>query len=128
MRSVVFGPMPDRSKELIGQTRDLIESIKQLRDALLDYQVGCERLLTRETDRRARSTMKRIELVRFADKRERLTTAFAEFDAARRRARVGLISVAEEEGTNLSEVARTLGVSRQLLSRLANEEKEEDRS
>jgi hypothetical protein len=113
--------------ELVDQTYELIESIKALRDALLDYQQGCERLLKAgEMGRRASSAMERVELLNFAEKRQRVASAMADFETRRRRARVGLIAVAEEEGSNLSDVARTLGVSRQLLSRQALEARLED--
>lgn len=55
-----------------------------------------------------------------------MTSAIEEFEAARHTVRLGLIAVAQEEGSNLSDVARTLGVSRQLTSRLALEAKEQD--
>ena len=119
--------MSDRSEELLDQTHDLIESIKELREALLDYQKGCERLLRAgELGRRGSSTVERVELYNFADKRERLAAAMDDFEFTRRRARVGLIAVAEEEGSNLSDVARTLRVSRQLLSRQTIEAREAD--
>lgn len=114
--------MSDRSKELIRHTEDLIASIKELRGALLDYQKGCERLLKAgESGASRRSTVETVDLFKFAEKRQRVAEALTEFETARRRARVGLIAVAEEEGSSLSEVARTLHVSRQLLSRQAIE-------
>ena len=119
--------MSDRSDELVRQARDLIECIKQLRAALLDYQHGCEQLLkVGESGPPPGSTVESVELLKFAERRERLSTALTEFEAARRSARVGLISVAEEEGSSLTEVARVLNLSRQLLSRQAIEGRRED--
>ena len=119
--------MSETSKDLIEDTYDLIESIRELRQALLEYQKGCERLVKAgELGRRASSTVEQVELVHFAEKRERVAVTLADFEAARRKARVGLIAVAEEEGSNLSDVARTLGVSRQLLSRLNVESRKAD--
>ena len=46
---------------------------------------------------------------------------FEEFHAARQDLRVALLAIARIEGTTASEVARTLGISRQLASRLAAE-------
>ena len=46
---------------------------------------------------------------------------FDEFHAARQELRVALLAIARREGTTASEVARTLGISRQLASRLAVE-------
>lgn len=118
--------MSDRLDVLIRQSTALIETIKVLRGALLDYQEGCERLLhAGDGEDDAGSTLDRLELLKFADKRERLAVALAEFEAARRQARIGLIAVAEEEGSNLSDVARTLRVSRQLVARQASEGKQD---
>lgn len=118
--------MSEASDKLIDYTHDLVESIKGLREALLEYQQGCERLLEAgDPDRHGGSTVERIELLKFADKRARLNAALTEFETFRRRARLGLIAVADEEGSNLSEVARTLRVSRQLLSRQWNEGQQE---
>ena len=115
--------MVSEVKQLIDKSHDLIRTIKELRDALLDYQEGCERLLqVGELDRLGSSTIERVELVRFADKRERLAAALEAFEVSRRRARVALIAVAEDEGSTISEVARTLGLSRQLLSRQSKQE------
>ena len=46
---------------------------------------------------------------------------FDEFHAARQALRVALLAIAQREGTTASELARTLGISRQLASRLAVE-------
>jgi MarR family len=46
---------------------------------------------------------------------------FEEFHAARQDLRVALLVIARREGTTASELARTLGISRQLASRLAAE-------
>ena len=51
--------------------------------------------------------------------RASLNKALDRLETARRDVRVAMSDVAIEEGASLSEVARALGVSRQLLSRLA---------
>ena len=102
-------------------TRELIDSTEQLRAALLDYRRTCEKLVKIAEGPTAGSTTARLEQVKLGEKRERVTSAISAFEAARRQARIGLLAVAEEEGSNLSEVARSLGVSRQLASRLAIE-------
>lgn len=114
--------MPDNGADLIRLTHDLIASIDRLRDALLEYKEGCETLLGAGQRRRdPGSTMEQVSVLKFGDKRARVKSALREFEAARRKARVELINVAREEGSNLSDVARTLGVSRQLTSRLGRE-------
>ena len=119
--------MSRKQDKLIRMTRELIESTEQLRAALLEYRKTCEKLVKIAEGPPARSTIERLEQVRLGEKRERVTTAIADFEAARRQARIGLLAVAEEEGSNLSQVARTLGVSRQLASRLAIEASEHPR-
>ena len=113
--------MSKKQDALIRLTRELIESTEQLRAALLDYRRTCEKLVKIAEGPPARSTIERLEKVKLGEKREQVTTSIAAFEAARRKARIGLLAVAEEEGSNLSEVARSLGVSRQLASRLAME-------
>ena len=119
--------MSRKQDKLIRVTCELIESTEKLRAALLDYRRTCERLVKIAEGPPARSTVQRLEQVKLGEKRERVTSAIAAFEAARRQARIGLLAVAEEEGSNLSEVARTLGVSRQLASRLAIEASEHSR-
>lgn len=119
--------MSDKDADLVELTRDLVAKIERLRDALADYRDGCETLLqAAEKGRQPGSTMERVALLKFSEKREHVNTAIREFETARRVARVGLIAVAQEEGSNLSSVARTLGVSRQLASRLAAMTDEEE--
>ena len=88
----------------------------------MEYQKGCQQLLKAGASGGSnRSTVETVDLFKFAEKRQRVAEALTEFETTRRRARVGLIAVAEEEGSSLSDVARTLAVSRQLLSRQAIE-------
>lgn len=48
------------------------------------------------------------------------------FEVARHRARVAIFALAIEQGTNLSEMGRALGISRQLASRLGAEASESE--
>lgn len=119
--------MSRKQDSLVRLTRELIDCTEQLRAALLEYRRTCEKLVEIAEAPPARSTVERLERVKLGEKRERVTSAITAFEAARRKARIGLLAVAEEEGSNLSEVARTLGVSRQLASRLAMEASGHDR-
>lgn len=109
----------DSTNNLIRLSRDLVEVIEQLREALLDYKEGCEELLSAGDGEPADTTVESLSLLKFGEKRARVAQAMEDFESARRLARVALIAVAQEEGSNLSDVARVLGVSRQLTSRLA---------
>jgi hypothetical protein len=114
-----------KDADLVQQARDLVESIEQLREALLDYKTGCQTLLDAgERGRTPGSTMERVALLKFSEKRERVNEAMRAFESTRRHARVALIAVAQEEGSTLTSVARTLGLSRQLTSRLVSEAKD----
>jgi anti-anti-sigma regulatory factor len=65
------------------------------------------------------SLVEGLTATRAGKARERLNKALDQMEAARREVRVAMSDVAVEEGASLSELARALGVSRQLLSRLA---------
>jgi len=65
------------------------------------------------------SLVESLTATRAGTARERLNKALDHLETARREVRVAMSDVAVEEGASLSELARALGVSRQLLSRLA---------
>ena len=105
-------------------TRDLIESTGELRAALLAYKKACEAMFRAvEPGQPAISTLETMECLKIREHREAVTEAMAEFEAARHRVRLELVTAAQDEGRNLSDVARALGVSRQLTSRLGIEAK-----
>jgi len=54
-------------------------------------------------------------------RRTEVTEAIDEFEAARHQVRLAMFGLAKEQGSSLSEVARALGISRQLASRQAAE-------
>jgi hypothetical protein len=53
--------------------------------------------------------------------RREVTDALADFEAARHQVRVRFFALATEQGMSISEVARMLGITRQLASRVAAE-------
>ena len=53
--------------------------------------------------------------------RRQVTEAMDELAAARHRVRLAMFALGDAQGTNVSELGRQLGISRQLASRLANE-------
>ncbi len=57
--------------------------------------------------------------------RRQVTGAIADFEEARHRMRVALFDLALEQGSSASEIGRTLDISRQLASRLAQEAKDQ---
>jgi uncharacterized protein YdbL (DUF1318 family) len=58
------------------------------------------------------------------DRPREMAEAADEFEAARRAARQAILALAKAEGVSFSEVARQLGVSRQLVSRMAADVRE----
>jgi len=114
--------MPKQESSLIRNTRHLIRSTKELRAALLDYQRACEALVTAgRPGQPPNDTIEMLERLRVAERRERVSSAVDAFEAARHDVRLELVVAAQEDGRNLSDVARALGVSRQLTSRLGAE-------
>ena len=55
------------------------------------------------------------------ERRSEVTYALGEFEAARHKVRLAMFALATEQGSSFSDLARALGISRQLASRLAAE-------
>jgi len=55
------------------------------------------------------------------ERRSEVTDALGEFEAARHQVRLAMFALAKEQGSSFSDLARALGISRQLASRLAAE-------
>jgi len=62
-----------------------------------------------------------LESVNASTIRQEVADALDHLDALRHQMRVAFIALAVEEGASMSDVARTLGVSRQLVSRIARD-------
>ena len=71
--------------------------------------------------------MSTLEMLQGPQRRREVTEALEEFETARHRVRLSMFGVAEEQDASISEVARALGISRQLASRLAAEADGEQR-
>jgi len=107
---------------LVRETRVLIESTDNLRAALLAYRKACEGMVRAGAPGQpAFSTIGAMERLKVREHREAVAKAMADFELARHRVRLELVTAAQEEGRNLSDVAKALGVSRQLTSRLGIE-------
>jgi hypothetical protein len=120
--------MPSREPSLIRETRKLIEATEELRSALLAYRKACEGMVRAgKPGQPATDTLRTMERLKFSERREAVADAMADFEAVRFRVRAELIAAAQAQGRNLSDVARALGVSRQLTSRLQIEAKREKR-
>ena len=115
--------MPQRESALILEARNLIEVTDRLRADLLAYRKACERMVRSSSPGQpVTDTIKAMERINVREHRETVTEAIADFEEARHRVRLELVTrAAQDAGGNLSDVARALGVSRQLTSRLGKE-------
>lgn len=105
-------------KRLERKMESLIKRTDELRVAVEQFGETTQRglALIRAGDV---SLVEGLATTRAGAARERLNKALDQMETARREVRVAMSDVAVEEGASLSELARALGVSRQLLSRLA---------
>jgi hypothetical protein len=112
--------MLQNSEQLVRRNRELAESNDHLckelnrhKEALAD---AAKRLESGEL------TAESIRTGGAPEMRMDLTESLAEFEAARHRVRVALFALlGVEQQTSQSEIGRSLGISRQLASRLAQE-------
>ena len=104
---------------LLRRLADLLESSALLREQLVHYERETKKMIKRiESGERAVLAGVGTDV---ASLRRQVTESMQQFEAARHRLRLAFMALAREEGDSISEVARVLGVSRQLASRLAGE-------
>ena len=111
--------MPSKSKQLIDRFSDLEEAAEHVRTVLRRYNTASARVATL-VDQGVR-LVQALESLHGPVRRSEVTEALEEFEAARHRVRLAMFALAKEQGSSFSEVARALGISRQLASRLAAE-------
>ena len=106
------------AKRLERKLELLVKCNDELRVALEKFNETTQRglALTRAGDV---SLVEALTTVRAGAAREQLNKALDKLETARREVRVVMGEVALAEGASLSQLARALGVSRQLLARLA---------
>jgi len=104
---------------LLRRLADLLESSALLREQLALYERETKKIIRRiESGERAVIAGVGTDV---ASHRRQVTESVQQFEAARHRLRLAFMALARKEGDSISEVARVLGVSRQLASRLAGE-------
>ena len=112
------------AKRLERKLEALVRRNDELRVALEQFNDTAHRgLAFLRTD--DASLVEILTTVRAGSAREKLNKALEKMETARREVRLAMSDLAVEEGASLSELARALGVSRQLLSRLAASSREE---
>ena len=111
--------MSRRSNTLVRESTALRASIAHLRSVLEKYGKQNDRLRSRiEAGGDLGDTLDQLS---GAGARRQMTEALEQFEVARHRVRLSMFALAEEQGMSISDVARSLGISRQLASRLAAE-------
>ena len=111
--------MSRRSNTLVREATGLRESITHLRSVLEQFAKQNDRL--RSHIEAGEDLGETLEQLSGAGARRQMTEALEQFEVARHRVRLSMFALAEEQGMTISEVARSLGISRQLASRLAAE-------
>lgn len=118
--------MSKQGDRLVSDLSELVETSEELRQTLSRYKRASQ-LLAARIDR-GESVLDAFDTMTGPMRRHReLTDVMDEFEAVRHRVRLSLVALAEAEGTSMSDVARRLGISRQLASRLAGEARAEGR-
>jgi len=114
--------VPSKSKQLIDRFSDLDEAAEHVRTVLQRYNKASARVATLVDQ--GVHLVPALESLEGPVRRSEVTEALEEFEAARHRVRLAMFALAKEQGSSFSDVARALGISRQLASRLAGEAEE----
>lgn len=111
--------MTAKRDALVGEIALMIEASHTLQEVLVRNQKAIEDLATRV--QRGESVLEAFSAMDGAMRRHReLPQTLEEFEAARHQVRLALFDLALDQGATASELARRLGISRQLASRLAS--------
>lgn len=111
--------MTEKSRQLAQALSRLDHCNRELRSVMQRFEKTTTRLA-----RRVEGGALVVEAVRDVTgsiRLKELGEAEKAFELARHRARVAIFALAIEQGTNLSEIGRAIGISRQLASRLGAE-------
>ena len=111
--------MSRRSNKLVREASALVESIEHLRSVLQQFarlNVSLQKRIAAGGD-----LVTTLESLGGPERRREMTEALEEFETSRHHLRLAMFALAEEQEVSISEVARSLGISRQLASRLAAE-------
>lgn len=111
--------MEAKRKQLERRLHELVETNTELQVALERYSESNVQLAERIAQ--GAPLIEAMESMGGAAVREDINGALENVAKARHRVRVAMCILAIEQGTSLSDLARSLGISRQLASRLAAE-------
>jgi hypothetical protein len=114
--------VPSKSKQLVRRLSELNEAAEHLRTVLRRYNKASANVATLVDQ--GVHLVSALERLDGPVRRSEVTEVLEEFEAARHRVRLAMFALATEQGSSFSDVARALGISRQLASRLAAEAEE----
>jgi len=114
--------VPSKSKQLVRRLSELNEVAEHLHTVLRRYSKASASVATLVDQ--GTHLVPALESLHGPVRRSEVTEALEEFEAARHRVRLAMFALAKEQGSSFSDVARALGISRQLASRLAAEAEE----
>jgi len=111
--------MDDRAKQYVRSARSVVEYVDELVETLRRFRQAVKTQAMRIES--GTSAVDALESVNASTIRQELADALGHFEALRYQMRLAFIALALEEGSSQGDVARALGVSRQLVSRIAGD-------
>ncbi len=111
--------MPAYRENLVGRISEVITANEHLQQVLVDFRVVLQHLIERvESGEQGVAALRNLNA---PISRRMVTESMEEFESTRRQMRVAVFALCLSEGASISDVAKVLGISRQLASRLAAE-------
>src|SRR5271165_5593727 len=109
--------MSAKSDQLTERLRAFSGTVERLRAVLQRFDRASLKLATRIDD--GANLVVALDHLDGRVRRAEVTEAIEEFESVRHQVRLAMFDLAKEQGISLAEVARALGISRQLASRQA---------
>jgi hypothetical protein len=111
--------LPTTRDNLVGRIAQVIEANKHLETVLVDFRATLAQMSERVSG--GETAVDALRNLNAPVSRRLVTESLEEFESARRQMRVAIMALALSQGSSISDVAKVLGISRQLASRLAAE-------
>ena len=117
--------VPSKSQQLVRRFSELNEAAEHVGTVLMRYNKASASVAT--LVEQGAHLVTALQNFGGPERRSEVTDALGELEAARHRVRLAMFALAKEQGSSASDLARALGISRQLASRLATEAEETHR-
>ena len=118
-RVKVSDSMANTSEQLERRLSELIEVTERVRTTLQRYNEASASVAERIGQ--GDDLVGTLESLHGPVRRSEVTEVMEDFERSRHRVRLAMFALAKEQGANVSDMARALGISRQLAARLATE-------